>query len=171
MRIVVGLLIGLAGCTCTPEPRAVVSHVAGYDPLIDAVVRDDVAAISQWSDNLVGPDDVDDGGSSETIGAGLGFLRVAASPDERAMALVAVSRGCGQCHVARGVRPPHRPDGSAHAQGASWALYPLVWGAPVEPSSHPEARVVAAALAANSAEMAAQHVLETCQSCHSGASQ
>jgi cytochrome c553 len=166
LRILVGLLIGLSGCTCVPQPRAVVSHVAGYRPLIDAIVRDDVPAMSQWSDNLVGPDDDDDGGSSETIGAGLGFLRVAMAPDERAMALVALSEGCGQCHVARGITPPRRPDSSVHAEGAVWALYALVWGVPMGESSHPQPTVVSAARA-DSAKMAAQQVVETCQRCHS----
>ncbi len=165
MRIVVGLLIGLAGCTCAPEPPAVVSHVAGYRPLIDAVVRNDVPAVAQWSDNLLGPDDDGDGGASETTGAGLGFLRVAMTADERAMGLVAVSEGCGECHVARDVRPAQRPDSAAHADGAAWALYALVWGTPIGESSHPLAQVVAAAQA-DSAKMAAQQVLETCQSCH-----
>lgn len=141
------------------------SHVAGYRPLIDAVVRNDVPAVAQWSENLLGPDDADDGGSSETIGAGLGFLRVAMAPDERAMAVVAVSEGCGQCHSAREVPPARRPDGSVHAEGAAWALHALVWGTPVGESAHPVAQVVAAARA-DSAKMAAQQVLETCQSCH-----
>lgn len=160
MRIEGLLLLALSACRCTPETVPQPTHVPGYAPLVDAVIRDDGPAIEQWGDNLLGSDEDDDGGASMTIGAALGFLHVASAADERALALVSLSRGCGECHAARGVSAPARPSASDHAAGAQWALYPLVWSGEPGTSEHPEASVRAAAPGGPEA------VVVACQACH-----
>ena len=164
MRIVGVLLFGLSACRCTPDPVSVVGHVPGFEPLVAAVVRDDVAAALQWSEGLVGPDEPDDGGASVGMGAALGFLRVSVAPDERAMALVRLSASCGRCLIARGLLAP-APTPFSHEGGAVWVLDALLWGREL---GAPETSLdrLSAAFQGTSPVEDATRALEACQSCH-----
>lgn len=149
-------------CTSAPSepaPLPTPDHVGGWPLLIGAATKGNVRTAKTLARDLTLGPGIDEHDGAATMGAGLGFVQVAADGADIALGIGRAAAGCGVCHVARSVvaPPPPRPTHANAGRLASWAT---VWA---RPASCPRA----AGDGVCDAWPDLGPVLEACQRCHS----
>jgi hypothetical protein len=167
-----GIVALSMGCRCGEEvaPRgAVLPHFADWPALVAAAARGDADTAQAIARDLTAGPAAPESAASSRVGAALGFVMTARTPDDVVDGVVGAAAACGACHA--DVLGPGEPDGAGHDVLAWRAVHALLF--PSDAITVPQLGADAAAAvlqqawqASDDPESRAASVLAACQECH-----